>query len=111
MPRHFSGGRDFFTADYIEDGGISTDACFMMEDKDGLAFAILSSSAFMLWQNTAGGRLKSDCRFANTLVWNTFPVPKMADEQKRAMIDTGKQVLTARKSNEDLSLATLYDPN
>lgn len=110
LPRHFSGGREFFTADYIEDGAIPTDACFMMKDEDGLAFAILTSSAFMLWQNTVGGRLKSDCRFANTLVWNTFPVPQMTDAQRAEVIEAGQAVLNARRSYEGMSLAKLYDP-
>ena len=110
LPCHFSGGREYFTADYVIDGAIATNACFMMEDEDGLGFAILSSSAFMLWQNTVGGRLKSDCRFANTLVWNTFPVPEMTDEQRRDVIEAGKGVLEARSSYEGSSLADLYNP-
>ena len=111
LPRHFSGEREFFTADFIEDGAVATDACFMMEDEDGLAFAILTSSAFMLWQNTLGGRLKSDCRFANTLVWNTFPVPPMTNERRTRVIEAGQAVVTARRSYEGLSLAKLYDPD
>lgn len=110
LPCHFSGGREYFTADYIEDGAVSTNACFMMEDEDGLAFAILTSSAFMLWQNTVGGRLKSDCRFANTLVWNTFPVPPMTETQRMTVIEAGQEVLEARRSYEGVSLAKLYDP-
>lgn len=109
LPRHFSGGRDYFTADYVTDGAIATDACFTIEDNDGFSFAILTSSMYMYWQNTVGGRLKSDCRFANTLVWNTFPVPALSDETKAAIIDAGKKVLAARASYEGESLAKLYD--
>lgn len=109
IPCHFSGEREYFTADYVEDGAIATNACFMMEDEDGLGFAILTSSAFMLWQNTVGGRLKSDCRFANTLVWNTFPVPNMNNELRKEVISCGKNVISARHYYSGLSLATLYE--
>lgn len=110
LPAHFSGGREYFTADYVEDEAVATNACFMMEDSDGFSFAIISSSVFMLWQNTVGGRLKSDCRFANTLVWNTFPVPDMSDEQRREIVDGGKGVLEARRKYSDKTLADLYKP-
>ena len=110
IPNTFSGKRQYFTAEYIEDGAIATNSCFMIEDTDCFAFSVLSSSIFMLWQNTVGGRLKSDCRFANTLVWNTFPIPKMTEEQRLAVINAGKEILLARKFYEPLTLADLYDP-
>ena len=107
---YFSGGREYFTAEYVEDGAIATDACFMMDDEDGFCFSIITSSTFMLWQTTIGGRLKSDCRFANTLVWNTFPVPQITEQQKQTIISAGQGVISARKKYEGCSLAQLYNP-
>ncbi|MDY5829165.1 type IIL restriction-modification enzyme MmeI [Corynebacterium sp. LK2536] len=37
----------------------------------------MSSSMFIIWQRTVGGRIKSDYRFSSTLTWNTFPVPEL----------------------------------
>ena len=65
----------------------------------------------MLWQDTVGGRLKSDNRFANTLVWNTFPVPVMSDEQRHLLIIAGDSVIQARRNHPSWSLAQLYDPD
>lgn len=109
IPRHFSGNRDYFTASYITDGAIATDACFVLDDPDGYAFSVLTSSAFMYWQNTVGGRLKSDCRFASTLVWNTFPLPTTSNYQCLAVIEAGKEVRKARDSYTGESLDQLYD--
>ncbi|WP_370513876.1 type IIL restriction-modification enzyme MmeI [Corynebacterium sp. zg331] len=56
---------------------VVSDVVFHIEDRDGLQFALASSSMFIAWQKTVGGRLKSDIRFANPLTWNTFPVPEL----------------------------------
>lgn len=110
VPRHFSGGRRFFTAQRCECGEIATDACFTARDDDGLQFSILSSSVFMAWQKAVGGELKSDCRFANTIVWNTFPLPDMDDSARRRILEAGRAVIEARKTYDGMSLADLYKP-
>ena len=110
VPRHFSGGRRYFTAARCQENVVATDACFYAEDPDGLLFAIISSGIFMAWQRAVGGELKSDCRFANTIVWNTFPLPKLSDEGRQAIIEAGRAIIEARDSYEGASLADLYKP-
>lgn len=110
IPRHFSGGRRFFTAQRCESGEIATDACFTACDDDGMQFAILSSGVFMAWQKAVGGELKSDCRFANTIVWNTFPLPEMSPESRQRVINAGHEIIRARVRYEGMSLADLYKP-
>ena len=89
---------------------IASNLNFTIVDPDGLAFAAIESSMFMTWQDAIGGRMKSDNRFANTLVWNTFPLPKLADATRQKMVDAGQQVLAARANHPDSTLADLYDP-
>lgn len=108
VPRHFSGGRKYFTAARCDRGEIATDACFMADDPDGFLFAIISSQAFMAWQKAVGGELKSDCRFSNTIVWNNFPLPELIPEQRARIIEAGTNVIKARASYEGASLAQLY---
>ena len=110
VPRHFSGGRKYFTVKRCESGEIATDACFFADDPDGLLFGIISSGVFMAWQKAVGGELKSDCRFSNTIVWNNFPLPKLSDEGRQPIIDAGHAVLSARRLYPDSSLADLYKP-
>lgn len=110
VPRHFSGGRHYFTAARCEHGEIATDACFMARDADGLLFALISSRVFMSWQKAVGGELKSDCRFSNTVVWNNFPLPDLSPKQRERVIKAGKAVLETRECYKGLSLADLYKP-
>ena len=65
---------------------------------------------FMAWRKGIGGRLKSDCRFSNTLVWNTLPLPPIDEATRSAIIAAGKAILTARANHPGSSLADLYDP-
>ena len=111
IPAHFSGNREVMTVDWINDGTIATNACFITEDAEGLAFAIIESSMLKAWQDMVGGRLKSDCRFANTLVWNTLPLPRLSDELRQEVIDAGRGVIDVRAKHEGQSLADLYDPD
>ena len=50
-------------------------------------------------------------RFSNTLVWNTFPLPKLSKDQKDLIIEGGNKVLEARANYPGSSLAALYDPD
>ena len=89
---------------------IASDAVFHAQDPEGLLFALASSSMFITWQKTIGGRLKSDIRFASTLTWNTFPVPDLADGSRGKIIAAGKKVLDVRAHHPERSLADHYNP-
>ena len=56
------------------------------------------------------GRLKSDYRYSNTIVYNNFPWPSPSDEQKARIERTEQAILDARALYPDSSLADLYDP-
>lgn len=53
-------------------------------DVDGFALGVLSSSMFIAWMRAIGGRIKSDLRFSNTFVYNTFPLAPTTVDQRRA---------------------------
>ncbi len=73
-------------------------------------FAVISSTMFITWQKTVGGRIKSDLRFNKFLTWNPFPLPPTDDTRRRAIIEAGAAVLEARSLQPDHSLADLYEP-
>lgn len=110
IPRVFSGRREYATCEYYSPDVISSDANITCADPDGFNFAIIESAMFMAWQKGIGGRLKSDCRFSNTLVWNTLPLPPVDDATRSAITAAGKAVLAARANHSGSSLADLYDP-
>ena len=82
----------------------------LVSDPNGLQFALISSSMFITWQKTVGGRIKSDYRFSSTLTWNTFPVPELDEKTRQRIIKAGKKVLDARALHPERSLAEHYNP-
>lgn len=113
IPRYVSADRPYFTVKYLPAEAIASDAVFMASDPDGLAFAIISSSMFITWQRAIGGQIKSDLRFANTVVWNNLPLPQISEEQRQKIIAAGRKVLAAREAIEEraaepVSLADMY---
>lgn len=110
LPRVVSETRKYFTAQRLTADYISSDAVFNVVDPDGLLFALISSSMFITWQKTVGGRLESRIRFSNTLVWNNFPVPELDPVLRNRIIDAGKGVLEARALHPERSLADAYNP-
>lgn len=110
IPAVVSESRKFYTAAHLSENVIAGNKLYTAEDPNGILFGLISSSMFITWQRTVGGRLKSDLNFANTLTWNTFPVPELSERDQAAIIDGGKAVLEARAKFSGRSLADLYQP-
>lgn len=110
IPRHVGETREFFTAKRLPPEVICGDANFMVEDPDGFALGILSSTMFILWMRAIGGRLKSDLRFSNTFVYNSFPLPVLGEQRRSALVAAAAQLTVARAQFPDKSLADLYEP-
>ena len=76
----------------------------------GPAFPLVRSKS--RWYNNIiirCGRLKSDYRYSNTLVYNNFPWPTPTEQQKLKIEQTAQAILDARALYPDSSLADLYD--
>ncbi len=110
IPAHVSESRPFFLAARFGQEVITSNANFLAPDEDGFMFAIVSSSMFITWQRTVGGRLKSDLRFNKLLTWNTFPLPHTDAATRQSIVQGGSAVLRTRELRPDLSLADLYNP-
>ncbi|MFF1830528.1 class I SAM-dependent DNA methyltransferase [Paenarthrobacter sp. NPDC058040] len=110
IPRVVSENRNYFTTARFGPEVIASDAVFTAPDEDGFLFGLISSSMFITWQKTIGGRLKSDYRFSSTIVWNNFPLRAVTSKQLQTVVDASKAILAARENHPGLSLAQLYDP-
>ncbi|AKE64471.1 Type II restriction enzyme, methylase subunit YeeA [Microcystis aeruginosa NIES-2549] len=95
----------FFSPDYI-----ASDSCLFVANADLSLFGILTSEMHMAWVKYVCGRLKSDYRYSNTIVYNNFPFPEnITDKQKQTVETCAQAVLDTRAKYPDSSLADLYD--
>lgn len=110
IPRVVSESRRYFVTSRLDSEVITSDSAFTAEDPDGFQFAIISSSMFLTWQKTVGGRLKSDLRFGSTLSWYTLPLPEVTGPGRSEIIEAGRAVVRARESRPERTLALHYNP-
>ncbi|SEH66667.1 Type II restriction/modification system, DNA methylase subunit YeeA [Mycolicibacterium rutilum] len=111
IPRHVGEQRRYFTARRLTPDTICSDANFLAPDPDGFVLGVLSSSMFIAWMRAIGGRIKSDLRFSNTFVYNTFPFPAITAEQRQRVIEASAQIIASRENHPGMSLADLYNPD
>lgn len=109
MPVVSSENRDFIPIAYKNPPDICYASAFFIENADLYLFGILNSTMHNSWMRVVCGRLKSDYRYSNTIVYNNFPFPSPTEEQKSKIEKTAQAILDARAKYPECSLADLYD--
>lgn len=104
-----SGERKFLPVNILSGGEVVNNSAFMLPNAELWDMAILSSSLHRCWLNAVAGKLEDRYRYSNTLVWNTFPMPELSDDDKQALSETAQKILNARHYHPDLTLGDMYN--
>jgi hypothetical protein len=72
--------------------------------------ALIASRLHLVWIATVCGKLETRYRYSNTLGWNTFPVPKLTEQNKTDLTRCAENILLAREAHFPATIADLYDP-
>lgn len=111
IPLTSSENRRYIPIGLFSKESIASNSCSFIPNATLFHFGVLTSEMHMAWVKYTCGRLKSDFRYSNTLVYNNFPWPESPSEKQVKAIETAAQkVLDARTMFPDSSLADLYDP-
>jgi hypothetical protein len=111
IPRTSSENRKYLPLGFYTKDFIVNDSCTALPNATLYHFGILTSIMHMVWVKSVCGRLKSDLRYSNSIVYNNFPWPENPSaKQIQAIENTAKKVLDARALFTESSLADLYDP-
>jgi hypothetical protein len=90
---------------------IISNLCLFIPGANLFHFGIVESAMHMGWMRQVCGRLKSDYRYSNNLVYNNFPWPESPVDERKVAVEAAAQiVLDARAQFQESSLADLYDP-
>jgi len=111
IPKVSSENRRYVPIGIFDPNTIPTDLCLIVPGATLYHFGVLTSAMHMAWTRVVCGRLKSDFRYSNTLVYNNFPWPQLTPVQVSAIETTAQGVLDARAHFPGSTLADLYDPN
>ena len=109
IPSHSSETRRYIPLGFVSPDIICGNANLLVPNASLYHFGIMTSNVHNAWMRVVCGRLKSDYRYSNTIVYNNFPWPNPSEEQKKKIEETAQAILDARALYPDSSLADLYD--
>ena len=109
IPRVSSEGRKYIPIGFLSPDNIVSDAIQFIPDATLFHFGVLTSSVHMAWTRVVCGRLKSDYRYSNDIVYNNFPWPVPSEAQKAKIEQAAQAILDARALYPESNLADLYD--
>lgn len=111
VPGVSSENRKYIPIGFIQKEVIASDLARTVPFASLYFFGILTSEMHMTWVRYVCGRLKSDFRYSNSIVYNNFPWPENpTDKQKQVVEAAAQKVLDTRAQFPGSSLADLYDP-
>jgi hypothetical protein len=111
IPRVSSENRTVIPMAIFNSDFIVSDSCLFVANTNFYHFGILQSQMHMTWIIYTSGRLKSDFRYSNEIVYNNFPWPENpTDKQIKAIESKAQKVLDIRAEFPNSSLADLYNP-
>jgi hypothetical protein len=111
VPEVSSERRQYVPIGWLEPPTIPSNLVRALEGATLWEFGVLTSAMHMAWLGHVGGRLKSDYRYSNALVYNTFPWPDATPALRAKIEALAQAVLDARAAHPLASLADLYDPD
>ncbi len=111
IPRVSSERRRYVPMGFFGPENIAGDTCIVIPNAIPYHLGVLQSEMHMTWMRSVAGRLKSDYRYSNELVYNNFPWPEHPSaENAKAVEKAAQAVLDARTAHPGATLADLYDP-
>ena len=111
IPLHSSEHRKYIPIAFLPPTYIANNSCSVIEHARLYHFGVLTSAMHMTWVRQMCGRIKSDYRYSNKLVYNNFPWPESPTAKQIEEVEVRvKDLLAVRESFADTSLADLYDP-
>ena len=110
VPRVTSERRQYVPVGLLNKDTIISDAAQAIYDANIFIIGILCSHIHVVWLSAIGGKLETRYRYSS-LVYNSFPFPKIPSEKKQEIEAAAEDVLITREYYPEKTLAELYDPD
>jgi hypothetical protein len=111
IPRVSSERRTYIPIGLQKSATIVSDAAQAIYDAPIYAMALICSKMHTCWVALTAGRMKSDYRYSSGVCYNTFPVPKLTEQNKADLTRCAEDILLAREAHFPATIADLYDPD
>jgi hypothetical protein len=110
VPAITSENRDYLPCGLLDNRTTVTNKVYALYDAPLWNMALIASRLHWVWIGTVCVRLEMRFSYSNTLGWNTFPVPKLTEQNKIDLTRCAEDILLARESHFPATIADLYDP-
>ncbi len=110
VPAVSSERREYIPIGFVDKDTVISNLAFAVYDAELWLFGMLTSKMHNAWVRTVGGRLKTDYRYSATLCYNTFPFPKINNEQKERLSALAENILLTRENHTEMTLGEMYNP-
>ena len=113
IPKTSSENRPYIPMAFLGPETILNNTSLYIDGAESYHFGVLSSAMHMAWVRYTAGRMKSDYRYSNSIVYNNFPWPEDVTPKQRSAVEAAAEaVLAARAGHLEAgaTLADLYDP-
>ncbi len=108
VPRVSSENRPYLPVGVVPPGTIIGDRNFALFDAPLWNLALITSRVHWVWISTVCVRLRTDFSYSNTLGWNTFPLPKLTEQNRSDLTSCAEGILLAREAHFPATVAELY---
>jgi hypothetical protein len=110
VPTVSSEAREFLPTALFPGRTGTTNQAYALYDAPLWNMALIASRLHLVWIGTICGKLETRYRYSNTMGWNTFPVPKLTEQNKADLTRCAEDILLAREAHFPATIADLYDP-
>ena len=110
VPRVSSEKRQYIPIGFLNSNTIVSDSAQVIYDADIFTFGVIINKMHMAWVRAVGGKLETRYRYSS-LVYNSFPFPKISNEKRKKIEEAAEEVLLSRADHPEKTLAEMYDPD
>ncbi len=110
VPRVSSERRPYLPIGLLSPDVIISDAAQAIYDGPIYTLAVIASKMHAAWVGVTAGRMKSDYRYSSGVCYNSFPIPKLTQQNRAELTRTAESILLAREAHFPATIADLYDP-
>lgn len=110
VPQVSSELREYIPSGLFDEKTVVTHKAHAVFEPTLIDFAIFNSRLHFAWARTLSGRLGNGLSYSSNLSWNTFPLPKLTEQNKDDLMACAENILLAREAHFPATIADLYDP-
>lgn len=102
--------RRYIPVGYLDHDAVILNSAFAVYECEYWQLGVLLSYIHNVWVKALCGRMKTDLRYSNTLLYNTFPFPTISKSNQDEIENKAKEILLTRAGHTELTIGEMYSP-